>query len=479
MDAEMEEVRRLYLVFKKSLFDRDIEKFYDEVDLLNIYDYAVDENDLMVQFEILRLARQLFPESSDFGVRNAYFMKEVLDEQEGARAIAAQHKNETFGWQILNLSFEIDSDKVIAGIESALSGVSQLEDDDVLRLIDLCDDAGIQEWLYNNHKRILEKTGFPDTFLMELSEVFFNNGEFGRTIELLEELTELQPFNATVWSRLADIQAIDKNLDSALSSLDYAIAIEPENPGYRVQRVKLKYYCGAVSAKDIQQLKAILEKHPENTEALNIFFAITVDNGEYTKAIDMLKENLQNCNDNARGVDIAEKIFLLNNRPVVNEIIRDYFVSGKLHVPDKLEWAERLFINGCYAACAEVIISYIGKPVERKSWDLLFESLYKIKDYTGLAELFVNPEYGIRENYKEAEEPLFPLFILSLALIRTDHNSEFCELALFLLENQSNISDNFRERLALSAAYTVLHALLHFINNGTEFDINNFDPFTD
>ena len=51
MDAEMDEVKKLYINFKKALLEGDIEKFYDEVDLLNIYDFAGDENDLFVQFE--------------------------------------------------------------------------------------------------------------------------------------------------------------------------------------------------------------------------------------------------------------------------------------------------------------------------------------------------------------------------------------------------------------------------------------------
>ena len=89
MDAEMDEVKKLYINFKKALLEGDIEKFYDEVDLLNIYDFAGDENDLFVQFEILRLAARAFPESPDFGARSAFFLKEILDEADGARALSA------------------------------------------------------------------------------------------------------------------------------------------------------------------------------------------------------------------------------------------------------------------------------------------------------------------------------------------------------------------------------------------------------
>lgn len=479
MDAEMDEVKKLYINFKKALLEGDIEKFYDEVDLLNIYDFAGDENDLFVQFEILRLAARAFPESPDFGARSAFFLKEILDEADGARALAHQHKEDSFVWNLLDLSFEADADKIKEGLENAIRRRRSLEDDDVLRLIDLCADYNLQDWAYENHEKILSICSYPDTFLLELAELFYNQGDYERTIELLEKLTEIQPFNAVVWSRLADTQALNRNLDNALNAVDYALAIEPEKTEYQVQRVRLKYYCGTPSGKDISQLYSVLEKEPENTEALNILFAIMIDRGEYSKVIDMMMQRLEQCKNNAVAIDIAEKLFLLNNRPVIASIINDYFVSGKLIVPDKMEWAERQFRNGCYAACAEIILSFIGAPLERATWDMLFESLYRIKDYNKLAELFADPEYGIRNTYKDTEEPLFPMFIMALALVRSAHYAEFRELANFLIDDRPIVVEDFKQRLSVSAAFSILHALLQFISNGMEFEIDSFDPFTE
>lgn len=172
----MDEVRSLYIKFKNALIAGDVEKFYDEVDLLNIYDYAGDENDLFVQFEILRLASRSFPESPDFASRSAFFLKEVLDESDGAKALAKQHKDDSFVWTVLNLSFEGDAEKIKSGLEKALRHRHTLEDDDVLRLIDLCSDYNLQEWLYESYEKILVLCAYPDTFLLELAEVFYTQG---------------------------------------------------------------------------------------------------------------------------------------------------------------------------------------------------------------------------------------------------------------------------------------------------------------
>lgn len=480
MDAEMDEIKKLYVSFKKTLLTGDVEKFYDEVDLLNIYDFAGDENDLFVQFEILRLAARMFPESTDFEARSAFFLKEILDEQAGAKALADQHKDDSLIWTLLDLSFEADTDKIKNGIEHALAhrGLA-LEDDDVLRLIDLCVDNNLQDWVYNNYEKILAKCSYPDTFLLELAEVYYNQGDYVRAIELLEKLTEIQPFNAVAWSRLADTQALNHNLDNALTAVDYAIAIDPEKAEYRSQRVRLKYYCGTPSDKDVAQLYSILEKDPENIEAINILFAIMIDRGEYSKVIDMIMQRIDECENNALAIDLVEKLFLLNNRPVIARIINDYFVSRKLIVPDKMEWAERQFHNGCYAACAEIILSFIGAPLDRSVWNMLFESLYRIRDYNKLAELFIDPEYGIRDVYKNTEEPLFPMFIMALALVRSAHYPEFREIANFLIDDRPMVVEDFKQRLSVSAAFSIIHALLQFISNGTEFDIDSFDPFTE
>lgn len=209
------------------------------------------------------------------------------------------------------------------------------------------------------------------------------------------------------------------------------------------------------------------------------FSAIMLDRGEYSKVIDTMMHRLDACSDNSVAVDIVDKLFLLNNRPVATQIIQDYFVSGKLIVPDKFEWARRQFQNGCYAACAEIILSFIGNPISRELWDMLFESLYRIKDYNKIAELFTDSEYGINDTYKDAENQLFPMFIVALALVRTAHNKEFIEIANFLLEDRPVAVENFKQRLAVSAAFSILHAILQFISTGTQFDIDSFDPFTE
>lgn len=479
MDAEMEEVKKLYIIFRKSLLEGDIEKFYDEVDLLNIYDFAVDENDLFVQFEILRLAARAFPDSPEFGSRGAFFLKDVLDDSDGARALAAQHKEDSFAWAMLNLTFEADADAVRIGIENALRHLRMLEDDDVLRLIDLCDEYKLQDWAYDNYEKILSLCTYPDTFLLELAELFYNQGVYDKAIVLLERLTEIQPFNAIVWSRLADTQALNRNLDGALSAVDYAIAIDSDKTEYRVQRVRLKYYCGTPSDKDMTQLYDVLEKEPCNMDSINILFAIMIDRGEYSKVIDMMFQRLDECREDAAAIDIAEKLFLLNNRQVVKRVIDDYFVNGTLVVPDKIAWAQRQFRNGCYAACAEIILSLMGTPLDRSVWDMLFESLYRIKDYNRLADIFIDPDYGVRAVYKDTEEALFPMFIIALALIRTEHNPEFREVAEFLIDDRPVIVEDFKQRLAVSAAFSILHALMQFLSNGTDFDIDAFDPFTE
>lgn len=479
MDAEMEEVKKLYISFRKSLLNGDVEKFYDEVDLLNIYDFAIDENDLFVQFEILRLAARMFPDSPEFGSRGAFFLKDVLDDPEGSRALASQHRNDSFAWSMLNLSFEADSEKVRSGIESAMRHRGMLEDDDVLRLIDLLDEYKLQDWAYENYEKILSLCVYPDTFLLELAELFYNQGKYDEAIVLLERLTEIQPFNAVVWSRLADTHALNRNLDGALSSVDYAIAIDPDKTEYRVQRVRLKYYCGTPSDKDMAQLYDVLEKEPANMDAINILFAIMIDRGEYSKVIDMMIQRLDECKEDAVAIDLAEKLFLLNNRQVVKDVLNKYFANGSVVVPDKLGWAQRQFRNGCYAACAEIILSLIGAPLERAVWDMLFESLYRIKDYKGLADLFIDSDTGIRTVYQDTEEALFPMFIMALALVRTEHYAEFREVAEFLINDRPVVVEDFKQRLAVSAAFSILHALMQFLSNGTDFDIDAFDPFTE
>jgi len=62
-NPEEQETERLYQRFKQSLSDREDMPFFDEDDLVAIYDYAGDYDDDYVRLEVLFYSARYYPDS--------------------------------------------------------------------------------------------------------------------------------------------------------------------------------------------------------------------------------------------------------------------------------------------------------------------------------------------------------------------------------------------------------------------------------
>lgn len=66
-------MRELYERFLNGVRDNNNSEFYEEDELLDIYDYAQDEGDEMVQLYVLLAGARLYPDSDFLDERKAFF----------------------------------------------------------------------------------------------------------------------------------------------------------------------------------------------------------------------------------------------------------------------------------------------------------------------------------------------------------------------------------------------------------------------
>ena len=67
-------MRELYERFRHGVMNNDNSEFYDENELLDIYDFAQDEGDDMVQLYVLLTGARLYPDSDFLDERKAFFL---------------------------------------------------------------------------------------------------------------------------------------------------------------------------------------------------------------------------------------------------------------------------------------------------------------------------------------------------------------------------------------------------------------------
>ena len=73
-------MRELYERFLKGVRDNMNSEFYEEDELLDIYDYAQDEGDEMVQLYVLLAGARLYPDSDFLDERKAFFLSAINEE---------------------------------------------------------------------------------------------------------------------------------------------------------------------------------------------------------------------------------------------------------------------------------------------------------------------------------------------------------------------------------------------------------------
>ncbi len=79
-NPEEQETERLYQRFKQSLSDREDMPFFDEDDLVAIYDYAGDYDDDYIRLEVLFYAARYYPDSMPLSGRRAIYYQTYSDD---------------------------------------------------------------------------------------------------------------------------------------------------------------------------------------------------------------------------------------------------------------------------------------------------------------------------------------------------------------------------------------------------------------
>lgn len=240
----------LYQRFKQSLAaHNDDEEFFDADDLVIIIDQAVDLDDEYVEIEAIMRGYRFFPDNEDIKARRAFLYYD-LNLDEGVDNMRAQMPPESPLTEILamrRMESSGNRETFIRMLDRIVSTPGMLDDETIIQLVDCASSCNCYEWLKSNEKKLRTKTDYLPTLLYELFIVADLNRDRPYSLKLLEELTEIEPFNIDFWNALAQLQATavtddngnntsDADFDAALVSTDFALAIDSKN----IQAITLK-----------------------------------------------------------------------------------------------------------------------------------------------------------------------------------------------------------------------------------------------
>lgn len=208
--------------------------FFTEGELVEIYDFANDNEDEYIMLEVLYHAAGHYPYSEALTVRRAFHAYYAGTDGNIVVRMLRHVPPENILANILTIRVkEPTGAEAIEDLDRILAPVEKFEDEEIIQLVDLAADLGCYDWLTANHQIILSKLTYVPTYLYELGEVFYENGDFDAAIKYLEELTNIDPFNPSFWNRLTDAAGMKGDFEKALQSVEFSLAIKPDNKAAR------------------------------------------------------------------------------------------------------------------------------------------------------------------------------------------------------------------------------------------------------
>lgn len=375
--------RALYDRFRESLRKPVSERYFDEDELVEIFDYAGDVDDAYVRIEVVCCGARLYPDSAALADRRALLYLDEDDSDQLASSYMADHPD--MGTPIGDIvKLEVNRpapDQAAAALEFLISQYDRLGDEEIIRFVNLAVDLDQYDWLIANLDMLRTKSNFLPALLFEVLTEADGQGDNDTVIAIADELVEQEPFSALYWSALFRGHARADHEDEARAAFDYAKALAGDNP------VDIDWLCETVfnhapylRRETIELLDMAMQKEPEEFRFADIRCGLLMQEGDSAGAIEGIKKFLDANPDNYTAL---RRLLSTNARGVYPYLEAYYKASPAGFGPDAAEEiVNQLHMQGAMRTLNDFITSYIEH--EKLSSDLLapwVEALYSMGRY--------------------------------------------------------------------------------------------------
>lgn len=461
--------------FRESLSKPLSERYFDEDELIDFFDYAGDLNDDYLRFEVLQCAARFYPDSEPLLQRKAIYHSQYSDE---SRMKCMEDNAEATGmiWDMMRARCANPSDikERKAILDQILKSYTEYNDEEVIQLVDLASTFDCLDWLKDNLSLLRKKVIYVNVLLYEVAIAADSYQDYSFAISLLEELTELEPYNAGFWLHLArNYAAVDED-EKALNAIDYSLAIEPKDIGALYVKARLLYLNDAPREEVDVVLDQIIAIDDSLVDAIKMRASIMAVNGDRDGAIKFITDYIGKYPQ--ASVSIVPEIldYMPDN---INELLDKFYSECGEHSQMMWSaWAQHLMDTGKFSAAQAVLEAFSRNSGEHLTALISIENLFVQKKFAAAIE-------AISRNLKNGElssiEDYPSLVIMHLvSMIRL---GEFGKAFAFCMLLESKINKFSIGSISQHLEYEGLIKIVRQIKNKLKrtkdpADWVNFDP---
>ncbi|MDE7142430.1 MAG: hypothetical protein K2O33_06030 [Muribaculaceae bacterium] len=433
-------MKELYDRFRREVLEEKNVDYYEEDELLDIYDYAQDEGDVMVQFYVFLTARRLHPDSTLFDERAGFFLSYISNEA-GADMLSRRERQESPLWDVLALSIAHYPDgHPDDDMRSLLAKHEKFDCESVLKLMDLLRDLTRPDLVAEAYMTLRDKAEDTRSLLFETATILKDYPEHSALArQLAEELTQTEPFNIDCWLLLAKTEFANSHPEEAVSAADYALAIDPDNlEGALVSAVVLSA-SDATRSQAEEELRAFLKRVPDNPIATKALAECYKGRGKDSAAIETYASFMTKGEDG--NPEAILEILRLNPDDATPYLdIYDSVIGD-----DTEQWqktALSLYNDKLYAQGARLLDYHTEKYGFTSLSELYLRLLYLAGRYDDYIARFEQLNVYRSENHPSPIEiSVMGYLLLCSSLLKEHRFDDLEQLSSVILSNPPEISD--------------------------------------
>lgn len=503
-------MRGLYERFRNEITQGVQPDYYDRDELLDIYDYAQDEADVMTQMYVFLVASRLYPDVDSFlGERIGFFVS-YLDSRAGLDLLQRKGRPDTPLWDVLALGVKHypDGDPA-ADLDILFSKHQHIDSESVIKLVDLLRDMERPDLLLLHLEELRKKAEDPQGLIFEAAESFRNSGEqyLDTARGLAEELTEKEPFNIDNWILLSKIQFQRQEPEEAISAADYAAALDPDFRAPKIMRALGMVMTGKDRAAAIEELRNLIHEQPDDAVAFRGLVEALKQEGRNEEAVD---EYLRLWRTDASNLATAlPQILALGMTPQQSEIVTELLTASFGDDENRyIEMARGLIHQGLDSGALFVLECYDRKYGLFAGAEMMIGLYYRLHRHADLIRFFKDCCYRNRAIFddnkplsstlegmgkpageessvtiRKSAEPLQLsttafLFFASSALLTKDYGTALMVADMVLATPDSHYENlDLYERITLKGIIRIMQDIKTYAENPSTIPDNpDFDP---
>lgn len=414
-DEEYTDSRQELLTrFRESLSLPMSQRFFDEDDLIEIFDYAGDLNDDYLRMEALLCAARYYPDSKELQERRGIFYSQYSDEARASFVEDNPYGNSLIIYMLHLRNCPPSAQEAPEVLEKILEGDEPLNDEEVIQFVDLAASLNQYQWLKDHLQQLRDHAQFLNGVLYEVSVLADTNHDHAYSAQLMEELTEIEPFNSFYWILLARQYAEIEDGEKAITAIDYALAINPDSDQALVLKARIIYSMERPATDVITLIRKAIAMNP-SLEYTKLLASVLNNEGRGEEARAILETALSEAAP-SQELEIIPDLIIYAPENADALLDRYYALSEENTQLMWASWAQQLSLQGYHDLAKRIVVCF-----ERNS-GVRIPTLFTIED-SFVAQNFEDTIFALNDYIKDigASEQDFPSVVAMhvISMIKT------------------------------------------------------------